>query len=90
MSELKEAKIEQNLRKRDLWSYASGEGASSITMNGINNFGMLFYTQILGLSPELAGLAISIALAWDAISDPLMGTISARRWYSPKQAVSSI
>lgn len=78
MSELKEAKIEQNLRKRDLWSYASGEGASSITMNGINNFGMLFYTQILGLSPELAGLAISIALAWDAISDPLMGTISDR------------
>ncbi|MBK1880509.1 MFS transporter [Pelagicoccus mobilis] len=75
---MKEARVNRNLKKRDLWSFASGEGASSITMNGINNFGMLFYTQILGLSPELAGLALSIALVWDAISDPLMGTISDR------------
>ena len=68
----------QHLRKRDLWGYASGEGASSITTNGINNFGMLFYTQIMGMSPELAGIALSIAILWDALSDPLMGTISDR------------
>ncbi|QHI68720.1 MFS transporter [Tichowtungia aerotolerans] len=68
----------KRLRTRDLWSYASGEGASSIAMNGVSNFGMLFYTQIMGMSPEMAGLALSIATVWDAVTDPLMGTISDR------------
>ncbi|QHI69793.1 MFS transporter [Tichowtungia aerotolerans] len=68
----------QKLKLRDLWGYASGEGASSITMNGFSNFGMLFYTQIMGMSPELAGIALSIATVWDAVTDPLMGTISDR------------
>lgn len=66
------------LKIRDLWGYASGEGVSSITMNGVSNFGMLFYTQIMGMSPEIAGLALSIATVWDAVTDPLMGTISDR------------
>jgi len=66
------------LKIRDLWGYASGEGATSITMNGISNFAMLFYTQIMGMSPEVAGIALSIATLWDAITDPLMGTISDR------------
>jgi len=68
----------QKLPKRDLWAYASGEGATSITMNGIGNFAMLFYTQIMGLSPELAGIALSISTIWDALTDPVMGTISDR------------
>jgi hypothetical protein len=33
--------------------YALGEGAVSITMNGIANFAMLYYTQVLGLGPNL-------------------------------------
>ncbi len=70
--------MDKNLKSRDLWSYASGEGASSITTNGIGNFAMLFYTQIMGMSPELAGLALSIAMIFDAVTDPLMGTISDR------------
>ncbi len=68
----------KKLKIRDLWGYASGEGATSITMNGIGNFGMLFFTQIIGLNPALVGLALSIATLWDAITDPLMGTISDR------------
>lgn len=71
-------KLVKKLKTRDLWSYASGEGASSITMNGISNFGMLFYTQVMGMRPEMAGLALSIATVWDAVTDPLMGTISDR------------
>ena len=37
----------KKLRIRDLWGYASGEGAAAVTMNGISAFAMLFYTQIL-------------------------------------------
>lgn len=68
----------KKLSLRDLWAYASGEGATSITMNGIGNFAMLFYTQIIGMSPELVGMALFLATFWDAITDPLMGTITDR------------
>lgn len=67
-----------NLKTRSLWGYASGEGATTLAVNGVGNFGLLFYTQIMGMSPELAGLALSISVFWDAVTDPLMGTISDR------------
>lgn len=61
---------------KDIWYYAIGEGSTSIALNGVNNFGMIFYTQILGLSAGYAGLALGISTLWDAIADPLMGHIT--------------
>ncbi|RKX41468.1 MAG: hypothetical protein DRP64_11310 [Verrucomicrobia bacterium] len=60
----------------DMWNYASGEVANSLISNTIFGFAMLFYTDALGLSPMLAGIAMSVAIFWDAITDPLMGHIS--------------
>ncbi|TGK33813.1 MFS transporter [Leptospira gomenensis] len=37
-----------------------------------------FFVSAVGLKASLAGLALSLAVLWDAISDPLMGTISDR------------
>jgi glycoside/pentoside/hexuronide:cation symporter, GPH family len=59
-----------------LLGYAFGEGAVSISMNGVNNFAMLFFTQVLGLSAAYAGMALSITLLWDAVTDPVMGHIT--------------
>ena len=62
---------------------AYGIGASSEAMIGVafNAFNFFFYTNILGVSGTLAGLAITIALVFDAITDPLVGSIS-DRWRS--------
>ena len=60
----------------DMWNYASGEIANSLVSNTIFGFAMLFYTDALGLSPMLAGIAMSVSIFWDAITDPLMGHIS--------------
>ena len=60
----------------DMWNYASGEIANSLMSNTIFGFAMLFYTDALGLSPMLAGVAMSVAICWDAITDPLMGHVS--------------
>lgn len=68
----------KKLKLRELWGYASGEGATSATMNGMNNFALLFYTQIMEMSPELAGTAFAATTLYDAITDPVMGTISDR------------
>jgi len=59
-----------------IFGYALGEGAVSITMNGIANFAMLYYTQVLGLSAAYAGLALSVTTLWDAVTDPVMGHVT--------------
>lgn len=56
--------------------YSTGEIATSLINNSITGFAMLFYTEALGLSPKLAGIAMAVAVFWDAISDPLMGHIT--------------
>lgn len=61
---------------RRILGYAFGEGATSITINGISNFAMLYYTQVLGLGAGAAGLALSISLIFDAVADPVMGHIT--------------
>ena len=61
---------------RDIIAYAYGDGVTSIFLNSILNFAMLYYTQVIGLDATLAGLAISISIFWDAITDPIMGHIS--------------
>ncbi len=59
-----------------IFGYALGDGAVSITMTGVSNFAMLYYTQILGLGAVYAGIALSITMFWDAITDPAMGHIT--------------
>lgn len=54
---------------------ATGEAATNWIFSGITFF---FYNQVLGLSGSLTGFAVLIAIIFDAISDPIMGSISDR------------
>ena len=54
---------------------ASGEAATLWMFNTLSFF---FYNQILGLPAHLAGIAVTIAIVFDAITDPVMGSISDR------------
>ncbi len=59
-----------------------GFGAGGVTVGalttGLNSFLLIYYSQVLGLSPSLAGLALALALVVDAVSDPLVGMWSDR------------
>ena len=61
--------------------YAVGSSAEAVISIAFNSFNFFFYTNILGVPGTLAGLAITIALFVDAISDPLIGAWS-DRWRS--------
>ena len=54
-------------------AYGVGAAAYGIKNNGFDYFLLLFYGTVVGLEPGLVGLAILIALCFDAISDPLVG-----------------
>ncbi len=61
--------------------YAIGASAETIFGVAFNAFNFFFYTNIMGIPGTLAGLAITIALFFDAVTDPLVGAWS-DRWRS--------
>jgi GPH family glycoside/pentoside/hexuronide:cation symporter len=65
-----------------LW-YGLGQAAEGIKNHSFTAFLLFYYTQVLGLSGTLSSLALAIALVFDAVTDPLAGTLSDRtrsRW----------
>jgi GPH family glycoside/pentoside/hexuronide:cation symporter len=59
-------------------SYGAGGAVYAIKEAAYIMFILLFYTQVLGLNGTLTGLVIALSLVWDAVSDPLVGTLSDR------------
>lgn len=64
-------------------NYSLGMFAPSALLVFSRSFLLFFYSQVVGLDPWLAGIALTLGRLWDAVSDPLMGAISDRtksRW----------
>ena len=63
--------------------YGSGDfGPASIAMMR-SLFFVIYLTDTVGLNPQLASIGAMVGLIWDAINDPIVGTISDRarsRW----------
>jgi len=57
------------------WAYGSGGAGYGVVYNA-HYFVLIYYSQVLGLSAGLAGLAVGIGLVSDAITDPLVGYLS--------------
>lgn len=56
--------------------YGLGQAAESIKNFGFGTLLLLYYNQVLGLSGTYSGIAVFIAVAADAISDPTVGSWS--------------
>ena len=61
---------------RDKLFYGTGNLGYSTISATLSNFIMFFGTSILGVSGTLIGIAVSISVFWDAISDPVVGYYS--------------
>lgn len=59
-------------------AFASSGTAGGMVSNGIAYFLLIYYSQVVGLDPALAGFALLLALVFDAVSDPLVGRWSDR------------
>lgn len=57
-------------------SYGIGQVAEGLKNTAMATFVLFYYNQVLGLSGTLAGLALGIALVFDALTDPVAGSIS--------------
>jgi len=56
--------------------YGFGSVAFGLKDNGFSYLLLLFYNQVVGLPGTLVGVALLVALLWDAGIDPLIGQLS--------------
>jgi len=66
------------IQTKEKFFYASGAVANGVKGDAFTFFLLFFYSNVIGLTPGLASLAIFIALMVDAFTDPIMGVISDR------------
>jgi len=59
-------------------SFGIGQMAEGIKNSSFSVFLLFYYNQVLGLAADAAGLAIAISLIFDAVTDPVAGTLSDR------------
>ena len=69
---LSESSITSSLRV----AYGLGQVAESVKTYSFSLFVLFYYNSVLGLSGSATGFAIGVALLFDAVSDPLAGSIS--------------
>jgi GPH family glycoside/pentoside/hexuronide:cation symporter len=65
------------------WMYGSGDLGFSLTSTIVVAYFAIFLTDVVGVRPAIAAIAIFLGRSWDYINDPLFGYISDRtrtRW----------
>ena len=77
-----------SLTRNTKFAYGIGQLAEGLKNSALGTFVLFYYNQVLDLPGTLAGLALLIALLFDAVTDPLAGSIS-DNWRRPILRYSS-
>ncbi len=75
--------MQDRLNRRTKLIYGFGDTGFSLTTTIIAAYFAIFLTDVVGISPGVAAIAIFVGRSWDYINDPLIGHISDRtrsRW----------
>lgn len=70
----KEDKV-KDFNMGDKIGYAFGDIGCALFFGFVSNYLMLFYTDVLGITAASVGTLFIVARIWDAINDPIMGTL---------------
>ncbi|MCB2288955.1 MFS transporter [Clostridium sp. CS001] len=74
------SKLQSNSHRKipllDKVGYGSGNFSTGVANQVIGTYLVFYCTAILNISGSLVGLAVSLSIIWDAITDPLMGYFS--------------
>ena len=68
----------ETLTNRVRAGYGIGDYAIRLYWSGIGLYLLYFYTDVVGISPILAGWIYALGIGWDAITDPFMGYLAER------------
>ncbi|HEY8573615.1 MFS transporter [Phenylobacterium sp.] len=68
----------ERLPLRTKLAFGIGSAAESLALYSVSSFALLFYNQVLGVPAGWVTLALSASLFFDALSDPVVGSLSDR------------
>ncbi len=63
------------LTKFNIASFALAGFGQNLIIGVVNSFILFFYTDVYLLGAGAAGILMIVARVWDALNDPIMGTI---------------
>lgn len=63
------------LTKKKKLGYAFGILTESLIYNMYYTYFLTFLVQVVRIKPDIAGMVIFVSIAWDAITDPILGYI---------------
>ena len=75
--------MSQTLTRREKLMYGVGDIGFSLTTTILGVYFAIFLTDVVGIRPGIAAIAIFIGRSWDYINDPIFGYLSDRtrtRW----------
>ncbi|MEN9215712.1 MAG: MFS transporter [Gloeomargarita sp. HHBFW_bins_162] len=70
--------MNQRLSFWEKLSYGAGDLGPAMAANLMVVFQLIFFTNVAGLNPGLAGTVLLIGKVWDAVNDPMIGVLSDR------------
>lgn len=73
----------QRLSVKEKVGYAAGDVASNLYFQTFLYFILIYYTDVVGLPAGAVATMFAVSRLWDAVNDPLMGTVADRtntRW----------
>lgn len=59
-------------------AYGAGDVGPAMTANLLTFYQLIFFTDVAGIAPGLAGSVLMIGKIWDAVNDPIVGVMSDR------------
>jgi len=83
MKENMSAHGDERLSLASKLGYGVEDFGANLVFQAILFYLIYYFTDVLGIGAEVAGIIVLASKSWDAVSDPLMGTISDRtnsRW----------
>ncbi|MDR1359097.1 MAG: glycoside-pentoside-hexuronide (GPH):cation symporter [Coriobacteriales bacterium] len=63
------------LRLREKVGYACQDGSMELYLQFLSLYLLVFYTNVVGIPPALAGTLMLICTIWNAVNDPLVGLL---------------
>lgn len=70
--------MNQSIRLREKIGYSFGDFASSMFWKLFSMFLMIYYTDVVEISPASVGTMFLLTRLWDGLNDPIMGIVSDR------------
>ena len=67
---------EKKLSWKSIIGYGFGEAGTQFSWTLVSSYLTVFYTDVVGLTPVVISAIMLIARIWDAINDPMFGTIA--------------